>query len=377
MKIIFSSNISWSIYNFRLKLLKSLQKDGHEIYTVANEDEYSEKLIKEGFHFEVIGLNNNATNPLEDIKTIYSYYKIYKKIQPDVICHNAIKPNIYGTIAAGLLNIPVVNNISGLGTLFIKKSFSTTIAKLLYKFSQIKATKVFFQNNDDLDLFLQNKLLSASKVKVIPGSGVDTSRFVPNEAKNDAIFQFLFIGRLLYDKGIREYMDAVRLLKSKYPNVKFNILGPLYQNNATAISQETLEEWIETNEITYLGQTDHVEEFMKEVDCVVLPSYREGLSKVLIEASSMGLPIVTTNVPGCRDVVIDNETGFLCEVKNSLDLAEKMEKMILLSLEKRKEMGRKARERAIAVFDEKIVIEYYKDAIYNVDKNKIDARKIS
>jgi len=369
MKIIFSSNISWSIYNFRLKLLKSLQKDGHEIYAVANEDEYSVKLVNEGFHFEAINSNNNATNPFEDLKTVYSYYKIYKKIQPDVICHNAIKPNIYGTIAAGFLNIPTVNNISGLGTLFIKKSFSTKIAKFLYKFSQKKATKVFFQNNDDLNLFIENKLINASKVQVIPGSGVDTSRFIPNvDKKEDSSFEFLFIGRLLYDKGIREYVDAVRLLKNKYPTVKFNILGPLYENNATAITQETLDTWIKNNEIIYLGQTDNVEEVMKIANCVVLPSYREGLSKVLIEASSMGLPIVTTNVPGCRDVVIDNETGFLCEVKNSEDLAKKMEKMLLLSVEERKEMGDKARKRAIAVFDEQIIIQHYKNAINEIVK---------
>lgn len=364
MKIIFSSNISWSIYNFRLKLLKSLQEDGHEIYTVAFKDEYAEKLINEGFHFEAINLNNNSINPFEDLKTIYDYYTIYKKIQPDLICHNAIKPNIYGTIAAGLLNIPTINNISGLGTLFIKKSFSTKVAKLLYKFSQKKATRVFFQNNDDLHLFIKNKLINVSKTQVIPGSGVDTAKFISNGlTKQDEYFHFLFIGRLLYDKGIREYIEAAQLLKDKYPNVKFNILGPLYENNATAITQETLDIWLKNKEISYLGQTDHVEEVMKIAHCVVLPSYREGLSKVLIEASSMGLPIVTTDVPGCKDVVIDNETGFLCKVKNSEDLARKMEKMLLLSSKEREEMGAKARARAIAIFDEKIIIQHYKNNI--------------
>ena len=369
MKIIFSSNISWSIYNFRLKLLKSLQKEGHEIYTVANEDEYSVKLVNEGFCFKAINSNNNTTNPLEDLKTIYNYYKIYKKIQPDIICHNAIKPNIYGTIAAGMLNIPVINNISGLGTLFIKKSISTKVAKILYKFSQSKATKVFFQNNDDLNLFLNNKLINELKVQVIPGSGVDTSRFIPNDKIKEEYFQFLFIGRLLYDKGIREYVDAVRMLKKKYPEVKFNILGPLYKNNVTAISEEVLESWVKNNEIIYLGQSDNVEDVMKNVHCVVLPSYREGLSKVLIEASSMGLPIVTTDVPGCRDVVIDNETGFLCEVRNSKNLAKKMEKMLLLSEDKRKEMGDKGRKRAIAIFDEQIIIQHYKNVINAISEN--------
>ena len=366
MKIVFSSNISWSIYNFRLNLLKSLQKEGHEI-TVAIKDEYSEKLLEEGFHFESINLNNNSTNPIKDLKTLYDYYKIYKKLKPDVICHNAIKPNVYGTIAAGMLDIPVINNISGLGTLFIKKSFSTKIAKLLYRFSQRKASKIFFQNEDDLNLFIENKLVDRSRTQLIPGSGVDTSRFIPNEdSKEDGGFQFLFIGRLIYDKGIREYIEATKLLKNKFPYTVFNILGPLYENNATAISKETLDNWIKDERIIYLGQTDSVEDVIGLVDCVVLPSYREGLSKVLIEASSMGLPIVTTNVPGCRDVVIDNETGFLCEVNNSKDLADKMAKVLFMSIEERKVMGVKARKRAIAIFDEKIIIGHYKEAIQSI-----------
>ena len=367
MKIIFSSNITWSIYNFRTPLLKLLQSEGHKIYTVANRDEYAEKLEAAGFRFEEINLNNNTTNPFEDLKTIYSYYKIYKKINPAIICHNAIKPNIYGTIAASILGIPTLNNISGLGTLFIKKSFSTTIAKWLYRFSQKRATKVFFQNNDDLKLFLQHKLITKNKCSIIPGSGVNTSTFKPNEKIKQATkFQFLFIGRLLYDKGIREYVEAATILKNNYPKIDFAILGPLYKNNTTAISEETLQHWIAKGVINYLGQTDAVETIMANASCVVLPSYREGLSKVLIEASSMGLPIVTTNVPGCRDVVIDNVTGFLCEVKNSTDLAIKLEKMLVLTPIERQAMGKKARKRALDVFDEQLIIKQYKNAIYSI-----------
>ena len=370
MKIIFSSNVSWSIYNFRTPLLKSLQEDGHIIYTIASKDSYANKLIDQGFFFQGIDLNNNSTNPFEDLKTIYNYYKIYKKIKPDVICHNAIKPNIYGTIAAGLLNIPVVNNISGLGTLFIKRSISTKIAKILYRISQRKASKVFFQNKDDLKLFIENKLINPKKCKLIPGSGVDTFKFRPNQKKikND-IFCFLFAGRLLFDKGILEYIKALRILKKKYSNFEGTILGPIYQSNNTAITEDNLKEWIKEGVVNYLGITDNIVEFMQEADCLVLPSYREGLSRVLIEASSVGVPIITTNVPGCKDVVVNKVTGLLCEAKNVNDLAMKMEEMLNYDEKKRKEMGLNGRKRAIAFFDEKIIINQYKNAINKVVKN--------
>lgn len=168
MKIIFSSNVSWSIYNFRKDLLNTLYNEGHQIYTVSSKDKYVDKLIRLGFIFKEININNNSKNPFTDIRLLYQYFKLYKKIRPDIICHNAIKTNIYGTIAAKLLGIPVINNISGLGTLFIKTSLSTHIAKLLYRFSQKYANTVFFQNQNDLSLFVNEKLVDSKKVKLIP-----------------------------------------------------------------------------------------------------------------------------------------------------------------------------------------------------------------
>ncbi len=368
MRIVFSSNVSWSIYNFRRGLLNELKNDGNEIFTVALKDEFSEKLQKLGFSHINICINNNSKNPIKDLNLIYQYYKIYKKIAPDIICHNAIKPNIYGTIAAGMLRIPVVNNISGLGTLFIKSSLSTKIAKLLYRISQRKASKVFFQNNDDLQLFLKNKLITKDKCILIPGSGVNTQLFIRDKEvnKKNQNFSFLFIGRLIYDKGIIEYIEAVRIIKNKFSNVEFNILGPIYHSNETAINKSELEGWVKNGYINYIGETDFVKEEMDKVNCIVLPSYREGLSKVLIEASSMSLPIITTNVPGCKDVVIDGETGFLCKVRDSSDLAIQMRKMILLSKEEQVLMGENGRKRAVEVFDEKIIINHYKDVIYSI-----------
>lgn len=365
MKVVFSSNISWSIYNFRLSLLKSLQDEGHEICTVAFKDDYSIKLIEEGFKFEHISLNNNSRNLVEDIKVIFKYYKIYKKINPDVICHNAIKPNIYGTIAARLLNIPIVNNISGLGTLFIKKSFSTLIAIQLYKFSQQFANRVIFQNPDDKNLFINHNIIDASRCHIVQGSGVDTTKFVNTRLHvNREEFSFLFVGRLIKDKGILEFIEASRMVKLKYPNIQFNILGPLYLNNSTAVTKSELNSWVLKEKIVnYLGETDDVITEMQNTDCLVLPSYREGLSRVLIEASSMSLPIITSNVPGCKDVVVDQLTGFLCKPKDAIDLYDKMMKMLMLDKNERLKMGHRGRERVLEKFDINIINSIYKKII--------------
>ncbi len=373
MKIVFSSNVAWSIYLFRRSLLLDLQNEGHKIYTVAQNDTYVMKLQSLGFNFTPVTINNNSKNPFSDIKLVYKYLKIYRNIKPDIILHNAIKPNIYGTIAAGLLGIPTINNISGLGTLFIKKSLATTIAKILYKLSQSMATSVFFQNSHDRELFFANKLVGKSKAKLIPGSGVNTQKFHPklNIRHDNNVFEFLFIARLIKDKGLNEYLQAAEILKEKHKNkIIFSILGPFYQANETAITPEELQIFQDKNIINYLGETDDVQNEIAHTNAVVLPSYREGLSKVLIEAAAMEKPIVTTNVPGCKDVVEDSYNGFLCEVRNAKDLADKMEKMFLLNKDDLAKMGKNARQKVLDVFDERIIIDIYKREIYDVLKNK-------
>ena len=371
MKILFSSNIAWSIYSFRSGLLSQLQKDGHQIYTLAKEDSYAKKLIDLGFYFYNISINNNSKNPVKDLILVLQYIKIYKKIKPDIILHNAIKPNVYGTIAAGLLGIPVVNNISGLGTLFIKQSFSTRIAKYLYKFSQRFATIVFFQNLDDKTLFTQSKLVKPEKARLIPGSGVNTQVFHPkyNTNQKNTAFEFLMIARLINDKGLQEYLSAARILRKKYQDrIRFSLLGPFYTTNETAITPNELKTWQDAGTINYLGETDLVAQEIAHADCIVLPSYREGLSKVLIEASAMGKPIVTTDVPGCKDVVKDGYNGFLCRAKDSEDLADKMEKMFLLDKQDFKQMGQNGRQKALEIFDEQKIINIYKSAIQDALK---------
>ena len=360
-KMIISINTSWNIINFRMGLLKAFQKEGYAIIVVAPKDKYSE--LFEGYNFQYydIKINNKGSNPVEDIKLTVEYYKLFKEIQPDVILNYTIKPNIYGTIAANLLNIKTINNIAGLGTLFVSENIVTKIAKHLYKYSQSKATHIFFQNNDDFKLFTDEKLVDKAKCGILPGSGVDTNLFKPIEIqRNDDKIVFLLIARMLWDKGIKEYVESARIIKNKYPNVEFQLLGFLDVKNKSAISKKQMNLWINEGVVNYLGISDNVKVEISQADCIVLPSfYREGTPRTLLESASMAKPIITTNNVGCRDVVDDGINGFICEVKNSNSLSECIERMIKLSKENRNIMGQKGREKIIKEFDEKIVIKKY------------------
>ncbi len=359
-------NTSWHIYNFRTGLITELQKMGYKVVAIAPKDIYSQKLIDTDMDYFDIKMNNMGTNPIDDAKLIYSYYKLYKKIKPDILLHYTIKPNIYGSIAAKMLNIPVISSITGLGTVFLHDKLSSKVAKLLYKVTLKIPEKVFFENESDKNIFLKQGFVKHEKIVLIPGAGINTNAFMPMKQvksceKNK--HKFLFIARLVKDKGLIEYIDAIRLLRAKYSNVEFAILGPFYHENPTAITKSEMNKWIEEGIVDYLGESDDVKSIIAQYDCVVLPSYREGLSRVLLEAASMGKPIVTTNVPGCKEVVLDGVNGFLCEKEDAHDLADKMEQMIMLDYDERIQMGKRGRERVVEVFDEKIVNAKYIFAI--------------
>ncbi|AII13903.1 glycosyltransferase, family 1 [Campylobacter iguaniorum] len=365
-KIIIISNTSWSIYNFRLNLAKAFIDNGYEVQIVAPKDGYTNKLNQK-FNVYDVDIDSNGINPLKDLKTIFQIYKIYKKLKPDIVLNFTIKPNIYSSLVCRCLQIPCISNVTGLGTIFIKQNFITKIAKFLYKIALKKNKTVFFQNEDDKKLFLQYNLIGQkSNIDVLPGSGVDLDKFKPIIKADNGEFIFLFVGRLIKDKGITELIEASLILRKKYKNFKIWLLGKLEVQNNTVISQSELDNWLTNDFIEYLGATDNVADIISKSDCVVLPSYREGTPRCLLEAAAMEKPIITTNTIGCKDVVDDGINGLLCEVKNVKDLAQKMETMLNSSIKQRRLWGGVGRQKIIQKYDEKFVIDRYLLHIKNI-----------
>ena len=365
-KVVIVINSAWQGYNFRLNLARELKENNYKVVFVAPEDgKYSDKL-KQEFEFFSVDFKAGGVNPIDDLKASFSLYKVYKENRFDIVLNFTIKPNIYSSMVAKLLKIESINNITGLGTVFIKKTLITTIVKLLYRVSLACSTHVFFQNSEDLNYFLSKGLVSVNKCNVIPGSGVDTDKFTPVDVDTDGIFRFLLVARIIKDKGIFEYIDAAYILKNKYSNIEFGLLGELDSINRTAISKKKILELHSDGVINYLGKTDNVREQLANADCVVLPSYREGSPRSLMEASSMAIPIITTNVAGCKQVVDNNVTGLLCNVKDSTDLASKMEEMFNMPVSSRKYMGKLGRIKMLKEFDESIVIKQYIKTVNNI-----------
>jgi glycosyltransferase involved in cell wall biosynthesis len=359
MKVAIVLNTSWNIYNFRLNFVKALLEKGYEVHTIAPHDNYTQQLEAIGCNHHDVKMDSRGANPIKDIALTFELYGIYKKVKPDIILHYTIKPNVYGTLAASMLKIPTVNNVCGLGTVFLKNNLVSAIAMFLYKVAFRFPKKIFFQNPDDLAMFLNKNLVPAKSADLLPGSGINLTHFQPMEFKRNETFTFLLISRLITDKGILEYIEAVKSLKKKGVNARFQLLGAKDPEHKRGIQLPVIEDWIQTNTIEYLGTTDDVRQFIEKADCIVLPSYREGTPRTLLEAASSSKPIVATDVPGCHHVVTDNYNGLLCKLKNSEDLALKMEQMLSLDDQTIKKFGENGRKKIEFEFDENLVISKY------------------
>lgn len=368
MKVAIVLNTSWNIYNFRLNFVKTLIQQGYEVHTIAPVDKYTPFLIEAGCIHHKVRMDSRGANPIKDFALIIELWSIYRKLKPGIVLHYTVKPNVYGTIAATLLKIPVINNVCGLGTVFLKKNLVSAIAIQLYKWTFRFPKKVFFQNADDLNLFVNRKLVAKETVDLIPGSGVDLEKFQPMAFKRNEAFTFLLISRLITDKGILEYIEAVKKLKLLGMDARFQLLGAKDPEHQRGIKEKVIDQWIDEGTIEYLGTTDDVRQFIEKADCIVLPSYREGAPRTLLEAASSAKPIVATDVPGCHHVVRDKFNGLLCKTKDVDDLAEKMGAMASMSDQQLQEFGLNGRKKMEAEYNENIVIHKYLEALSLLQK---------
>lgn len=333
-KIVIISQYSPSLINFRGDLIRAMVELGHKVICLGPEAGFEQPLQELGADYRQIPLHRTGLNPLKDVKTLFSLRKVLKEIKPDIVFSYTVKPIVYGSIAAHMAGVRrMYALISGLGYVFIGQTFKqrllTQIVAFLYrrglKYNQV----VFFQNPDDLHLFVSKSIVpKTAKPVLVNGSGVNIEKFAFAPPKLSPV-TFLLIARLIKDKGILEYVESARLLKQKYPAAKFQLLGPLDINPA-AITQEQLERWTKEGIIEYLGKTNDVRPYIADASVFVLPSfYREGTPRSVLEAMSMGRPIITTDAPGCRETVIDGKNGFLVPVKDVDALKSAMEKFIL------------------------------------------------
>jgi glycosyltransferase involved in cell wall biosynthesis len=372
-KIIINVNSAWNLFNFRAGLIGELLRAGYEVVAVSPWDENVSKLELLGCRFVNLEVDNQGTNPIRDLLLLWRYWKLLINEKPDLCLFYTVKPNIFGSLASTFCGVPFINNVAGLGSVFISGGWLKRVVQTLYKIALRNSIKVFFQNKDDLELFLENKLIDSKLAEVVPGSGINLNYFSPVNSAIDATenssFKFLLIARMLKDKGVVEYVQAAQMLKESGLKAEFNLLGFLDVQNPAAISTEQMNAWVKEGFVNYLGSSDDVRVHISNANCIVLPSYREGTPRSLLEAAAMARPIIATNSVGCKDVVVDGENGMLCEVKNSSDLASKMKQMLMLTEHQRKLMGQKGRLKMEKEYDEKIVIQKYLRAIAQVLKD--------
>ena len=359
-KIIIALNAAWNLYNFRSGLILFLLKNGFDVIGIAPEDEYVPRIKALGCRFINVKMSPKGLNPWQDLRLLFQYYKILRYEKPDVFLGFTVKPNIYGSIAAHLLKIPVINNIAGLGIVFQKNNWLTKLVLSLYSLALYKSRNVFFQNKEDKLIFLKKFNFLNSKCDVLPGSGVDLKKFSPVPLKNKKNLHCLMIARLLWDKGVLEFVEAAKILRKNYLDLDFLLLGYLDNQDKSYIPYKVLKEWSKGGLIKYLGSSDDVRKHIAKADCIVLPSYYpEGTPRVLLEAAAMGRPIITTNTKGCRNVVDDGLNGYLCRPKDSADLAEKIIKVFELDYDARRKMGELGRKKVEQEFDEAVVCSKY------------------
>lgn len=367
-KVLFCDNTLWGLVNFRGAVIRHLIDMGIEVVLVAPQDEktFMKTIIPEGVRYIPIHMNRCSQNPLHDLKYFITLYRIYRNEKPDHIFHYTIKPNIYGSFAASLLKISNTDVITGLGHALVGNSIKNRFAAMLYASGLHYASCVFVLNQFIADYVKERRICRSTKIILLRGGeGVCLDRFPMVDHRSDETI-FLLIGRLLRDKGYREYVQAAREVLQRGGKARFQILGPLDCSYPQHITQEELDKDISEGVIEYLGVTDHVQQYLHQKGVVVvLPSYHEGLNRSLMEACSCGCPIITSDIPGCRETVTDGKNGYLVPPRNADLLADAMMRYLSLDADEKQSFSLASREKAEKVFDMRFVIEEYMRVLHH------------
>ena len=364
-KIAINYNSAKYIYLFRIDLIHALIHHNYEVTLICPEDDYLPMLKELDVNIEIVELNPTGISIFQDLKYFFSLVKIFKKNKITASLNFTIKPNIYGSLAAKFSDTKSISTITGLGTAFLQNNLSAYLARFLYKFSLKKSDLIFFQNKYDQDIFLSNNICSIDNSSLVPGSGINTNVFVNNTPKkySDRI-HFMFVGRLIREKGIVELLKALKKITNNYKNIDVSIVGGRDESCPITVKEQQYYE----NDLSFkfYGNIRNIKEVMETADCIVLPSYREGTSRALLEACSLGIPCIASDVPGCNNVIIDKYNGFLCS-SNSIDsLYNSLMNFVKLDLNERVMMGKNARSYVIENFEQDIVIRTYLSKIEEI-----------
>lgn len=373
MRIAIVANTAWYLLNFRGSLIRRLMDAGHDVVAVAPSGQGEEEFLRQGVTFESVPISGGGTNPWVEFRSVLGLYAVFRRHRIELVLSYTPKGNLYSALAGIACGLTFVPNVSGLGRSFIQKSFVTHVVSALYRLTFGRARHVFFQNNEDRQIFIDAGFVRPEQSERLPGSGVDLTKFAlsppPVSTTNAAALKaslpitFLMVARMMWDKGVGEYVEAARLVRTRYPHVRFILLGFLDVDNPSAVSRAQMDEWVREGVIEYQPPVDDVRPAMAASDCVVLPSYREGVPRTLLEAAAIGRPVIATDVPGCRDTVVNGETGLLCRVMDARDLAEKLEQFINLQQAHRLAMGAAGRRLVESKFDERIVLNRYVELV--------------
>jgi glycosyltransferase involved in cell wall biosynthesis len=362
--VVLSANNCWNLANFRAPLLTGLQQAGYRLVAFAPLDSHAEDLRTKGVEVRAVPIARSGMNPITDARLLIRYVRMLRSLRPAAYCGFTIKPNVYGAIASRIAGVPAIANVTGLATPYLSEGLVWAVAERLYRVAFRRAHTVFYHNEEDLRLMIERKVVRPDQGRVIPGSGVNVEHFKPDAgASPDGTLRFLFFGRLILHKGIREFIDAVKMLRPVMPNARFQLLGNPDPGNPTSVSEQELQSWVADRIVEHLGEHRDVRPFIAQADVVVLPTYREGMSRALLEGAAMGKPLIGTDVAGSRELIDDGTTGLVCRARDTASLADSMRRMSEMPREQLREMGRAAREKVEREFSEAVVVRAYLDAL--------------